>query len=124
VTHLGGTFEVMSTSCDELVQLDRIFGVHALPDRRTARRRCDIIEAATAEESGASPERSRHCDPDVRSSAKIREVRTSAVAGRCRVPRTPARPRYAAGVDTRRKGVRCGRFRSPQSSVPKTLHSL
>ena len=32
-------------------------------------------------------------------------------------------PRHAAGVDTRRKGMRCGRFRSPQSSVPKTWHS-
>ena len=45
-------------------------------------------------------------------------------AGRRRIPRTPARPRHAAGADTRRKGVRCGRFRSPQSSVPKTWHSL
>ena len=45
-------------------------------------------------------------------SARIREVRTSVGAGRCRIPRTPAR-RHAAGVDTRRKGMRCGRFRSP-----------
>ena len=58
--------------------------------------RCDIIEAATAEESGASPERSRHCDPDVRHLAKIREVRTSAapvvVASRVRRP-DPDMPR-------------------------------
>jgi hypothetical protein len=60
-----------------------------------------------AEESGVSPERSRHCDPDACApSAKVREVRTTAVAGRCRIPRTPAQPRHAAGVDTRRKGVR------------------
>jgi hypothetical protein len=44
-------------------------------------------------------------------------------AGHRRVPRTPAEPRHAAGVDTRRKGVRCGHFRSPQSSVPMTWHS-
>ena len=38
-------------------------------------------------------------------------------------PRTPAQPRDAVGVDTRRKGMRCGRIRSPPSSVPKTWHS-
>jgi hypothetical protein len=51
---------------------------------------CDIIEAAAAEESGARPERSRHCDPDVRPLANTREVRTSAppvvVASRVRRP--------------------------------------
>ena len=55
--------------------------------------------------------------------SKIREVRTSAGAGRRRIPRAPTQPRHAAGVDTRRKGVRCGRFRSPQSLAPKTWHS-
>ena len=58
---------------------------------------CDIIKAATAEESGASPERSRHCDPDIRSHQhEIREVRTSAplvvVASRVRRP-DPGMPR-------------------------------
>jgi hypothetical protein len=38
-------------------------------------------------------------------------------------PRTPAQPGYAAGADTRREGTRCGRFRSPPSSVLKTWHS-
>jgi hypothetical protein len=84
---------------------------------------CDIIKAAAAEESGARPERSRHCDPDVRPLSQHPGSQDVCPAGRRRVPRTPALPRHAAGVDTRRKGVRCGRFRSPQSSVQKTWRS-
>ena len=77
-----------------------------------------------AEESVVNPERSRHCDPALGSqsdrpgkSGRLPELASVAF------PRTPAQPGHAAGVDTRRKGVRCGRSRSPQSLVPKTWHS-
>jgi magnesium chelatase subunit D len=50
---------------------------------------CDIIKAATAEESGASPERSRHCDPDLHLSSE-----RSGKSGR--LPRwSSSRPAYA-----------------------------